>query len=177
MRKTPQRQRQRQRRTAGRVLAGAVAAVAALCTAGCAEGGSPSEAVSKAASAVASAGAEVSAAASRAADTAASAAAEARNKLGQIKGGVNAKDDVTLGSPSTDSGGYTVVPVAVDNTDSSTKSFAVQVNFKDDGGNTVDVVVVTVDKVAGKAKGEGTARSTHKLSGKITAETGTALRY
>ncbi|MFD0267237.1 hypothetical protein ACFVGY_11650 [Streptomyces sp. NPDC127106] len=172
MRKIPQRQWH----TAGRVLAGAVAAVAALCTAGCAGDESPSEAVSKAASAVASAGAEVSAAASRAADTVASASAAAQDKLDQIKG-VNAKDAVTLGTPSTDSGGYAVVPVTVDNTDSSAKSFAVQVNFKNDGGNTVDVVVVTVDNVAGKAKGEGTARSTHTLSGKITAETARAVRY
>ncbi|NXY97538.1 hypothetical protein HYE82_24815 [Streptomyces sp. BR123] len=173
MRKTPQKQWH----TAGRALAGAVVALAALCTAGCAGDESPKEAVSKAASAVASAGAEISAAASKAADTAASAAAEAQNKLDQIKGGVNAKDAATLGTPSTDSGGYTVVPVTVDNTDSAAKSFAVQVNFKDDSANTVDVAVVTIDDVGAKAKGQGTARSTHSLSGKITAEVARAVRY
>ncbi|MEU5806575.1 MULTISPECIES: hypothetical protein [unclassified Streptomyces] len=173
MRKTSQRQWH----TAGRVLAGAVVAVAALCTAGCSDGGgSPSEAVSKAASAVASAGAEVSAAASKAGDLVASASAAARDKLDQVKG-VNAKEAVTLGTPSTESNGGTAVPVTVENTDSSTKSFAVQVNFKDDGGNTVDVAVVTIENVAGKSKGEGTARSTHTLSGKITADTARAVRY
>ncbi len=95
----------------------------------------------------------------------------------QIKNGVDAEADVTLGTPSTDGDGYTVVPVTVKNSDGSEKSFAVQVNFKDQSGNLLDTVVVTVTNVGGNGTGQGTARSTHKLSGPVTAETARALRY
>ncbi|MEV8535207.1 hypothetical protein [Streptomyces sp. NPDC051211] len=160
------------------LAAGVVLAMAVLGAAGCSDGdGAVSDAASKAASAVQSAGAEVSAAASRASDAAASAAAVAKGKLDEIKDGVDAKEDVTLGTPSADGEGYTVVPVTVKNSDGSTKSFAVQVNFKDEAGNQLDTVVVTVTDVAGNATGQGTARSPHKLSGTVTAEIGTALRY
>ncbi|MFJ2822256.1 hypothetical protein ACIO7M_14200 [Streptomyces toxytricini] len=164
------------RRLAGMAWAAAFAA-AALGTAGCSNGETPSEAASRAASAVRSAGAEVSAAATHAADAAASAAAEARKKLDGVKGGVDAKDAVTLGKPSTAGDGRTEVPVTVENTDGAAKSFAVQVDFKDGDGNTVDTVVVTVDAVAANGRKEATARSTHELSGSVTAQTATALRY
>ncbi|MFE0011247.1 hypothetical protein ACFVZX_32700, partial [Streptomyces erythrochromogenes] len=106
-----------------------------------------------------------------------SAAAVAKDKLAEVKNGVNAKDQVSLGTVATDTDGYTTVPVTVRNTDDATKSFAVQVEFKDESGNLVDTVVVTVSDVAGKGTGQGAARSTHKLSGTVTAQTGTALRY
>ncbi|MFE7184306.1 hypothetical protein [Streptomyces erythrochromogenes] len=161
-----------------RGAAGVVLAAVALGAAGCSGGdGNPSGAVSSAASAVRSAGEAVSSAASEAAKAAESAAAVAKDKLADVKNGVNAKDQVSLGAVATDADGYTTVPVTVRNTDDATKSFAVQVEFKDESGNLVDTVVVTVSDVTGQGTGQGTARSTHKLSGTVTAQTGTALRY
>ncbi|WP_371680663.1 hypothetical protein [Streptomyces sp. NBC_01276] len=161
-----------------RGAAGALLTVLAWGAAGCSDsGGSPSGAVSSAAAAVRSAGEAVSSAAAEAGKAAASAAAVAKEKLAEVKGGVNAKEQVTLGPVATDGDGYTTVPVTVRNTDDGEKSFAVQVEFEDEGGNLLDTVVVTVTDVPGKGTGQGTARSTHKLSGTVTALTGTALRY
>uniref|UniRef100_A0AAU2JZE1 Lipoprotein n=1 Tax=Streptomyces sp. NBC_00049 TaxID=2903617 RepID=A0AAU2JZE1_9ACTN len=161
-----------------RGAAGVVLSVVALGAAGCSSGdGSPSEAVSSAAAAVKSAGDAVSSAAAEAQKAAESAAAVAKDRLSEVKDGVDARDQVSLGAPATDANGYTTVPVTVRNTDDGTKSFAVQVEFKDESGNLVDTVVMTVSDVAGKGTAEGTARSTHKLSGKVSAQVGTALRY
>ncbi|MFD5623356.1 hypothetical protein [Streptomyces yangpuensis] len=161
-----------------RGAAGAVLSAVALGAAACSGGdGNPSGAVSSAASAVRSAGEAVSSAASEAAKAAESAAAVAKDKLADVKDGVDAKDQVSLGTVTTATDGRTTVPVTVRNTDDATKSFAVQVEFKDGSGNLVDTVVVTVSDVAGKGTGQGTARSTHELSGTVTAQTGTALRY
>ncbi|MFJ7266679.1 hypothetical protein ACIQV3_08420 [Streptomyces sp. NPDC099050] len=161
-----------------RGLAGVMLSVVVMGAAGCSDGdGDPSGAASKAASAVESAGDAVASAAAEATEAAASAAAVAKEKLGQVKDGVDAKDEVTLGASSIDGEGHTTVPVTVRNTDASTKSFAVQVNFEDESGNPLDTVVVTVSDVPANGTGQGTARSTHKLSGTVTAQTGTALRY
>ncbi|MFB0630759.1 hypothetical protein [Streptomyces sp. AB3(2024)] len=161
-----------------RGAAGVLLTVMACGAAGCSDsGGSPSGAVSSAAAAVRSAGEAVSSAAAEAGKAAASASAVAKEKLAEVKDGVNAKDQVTLGPVATDGDGYTTVPVTVRNTDDGKKSFAVQVEFKDEAGNLLDTVVVTVTDVPGKGTGQGTARSTHKLSGTVTAQTGTALRY
>ncbi|MFJ3964989.1 hypothetical protein [Streptomyces sp. NPDC090036] len=162
------------RGAAGVVVLSAVA----LGAAGCSDGeGTPSGAVSSAASAVKSAGEAVSSAAAEASRAAESAAAVAKDKLAGVKDGVDAKDETSLGPVTTDADGYTTVPVTVQNTDDATKSFAVQVELKDEAGNLIDTVVVTITNVAGKGTGQGTARSTHKLSGTVTAQTGTALRY
>ncbi|MFF4422525.1 hypothetical protein ACFY04_17375 [Streptomyces sp. NPDC001549] len=162
------------RGTAGAVVLSAVV----LGAAGCSDGdGTPSGAVSSAASAVKSAGEAVSSAAAEASKAAESAAAAAKGKLAEVKDGVDAKDEVSLGSVTTDGDGYTTVPVTARNTDDATKSFAVQVEFKDESGNLIDTVIVTITDVAGKGTGQGTARSTHKLSGTVSAQTGTALRY
>ncbi|WP_344548648.1 hypothetical protein [Streptomyces spororaveus] len=155
-----------------------VLSVTALGAAGCSDsGGTPSEAVSSAASAVKSAGEAVSSADAEAERAASSGGGAAKDKLAEVKGGIDAKDQVSLGTVTTDSSGYTTVPVTVQNTDDATKSFAVQVEFKDEAGNLVDTVVVTITDVSGKGTGQGSARSTHKLSGTVTAQTGTALRY
>ncbi|MEY9992867.1 hypothetical protein ABIE67_004899 [Streptomyces sp. V4I8] len=115
--------------------------------------------------------------ASRAASAFASATAEAGRKLDDIKGGVDAKDAVRLGSPTTDSDGRTTAEVTVENTTDSTKSFAVQVNFRNENGDLLDAAVVTVSDVAAGRTGKGTARSTHDLSGTVKAEVARALRY
>ena len=150
------------------VVAAALTALTGLT--GCSDNNSPSSVASKAASAVASIGAQATAAI-------ASATAEAGRRLDEVKNGVDAKDAVHLGTPTTDSGGRSTVEVTADNSAGSAKSFAVQVEFKDSGGNLLDTVVVTVSDVPAGKSGTATARSNRKLSGGVKAETGTALRY
>ncbi|GHA90253.1 hypothetical protein ACIQRS_13100 [Streptomyces termitum] len=156
------------RTAAGGLLAGAVL----MGTAGCSDDGDNpvSGAASEAASAAASAAQGVSDAASEAAD-------KAEKQLSEIKDGVDARDEVKLGDAATDADGRTTVPLTVRNTDGSTRSFAVQVEFKDGDGKLLDTVVVTVSDVPGGQSKDGTARSTHKLSGTVTPSVGTALRY
>src|SRR5262249_44734722 len=137
-------------------------------------GGSGStSAASKAASAAASAASSV---ASRGADALASATASAGKKLDEVKGGVNAKDEVKLGRPTTD-GGRASVKVTADNSAPSARSFAVQVNFTDSGGNLLDTVVVTLSDVPAGKSGEATAHSNRSLSGQVKAEVARAVRY
>ncbi|MFD8569608.1 hypothetical protein [Streptomyces sp. NPDC059639] len=157
---------------AGARAAGAAAAVLALtlAAAGCSDSDtSPSDAASKAASAASSA-------VSRGSDAVASATAEAGKKLDEIKGGVDAKGDVKLGDVSTD-GDRATVPVTVDNGQSDTKSYAVQVAFRDKGGNLLDTVVVTVNDVGADASKKATARSNRSLDGDVTADVTRALRH
>ncbi|MEU2547769.1 hypothetical protein ABZ618_20425 [Streptomyces roseolus] len=152
----------------GGLLAGAVL----MGTAGCSDDGDNpvSGAVSEAASAVASAAEGLSEAASQAVK-------KAEEQMAEVKDGVDAKDEVTLGDPATDADGRTTVPLTVKNTDGATRSFAVQVRFKDGDGKLLDAVVVTVSDVPAGKPGEGTARSTHKLSGTVTPSVASALRY
>ncbi|WP_369272280.1 FxLYD domain-containing protein [Streptomyces sp. R11] len=115
--------------------------------------------------------------ASRAASAFASATAEAGQQLDDIKGGVDAKGAVRLGDPTTASDGRTTVEVTAENTTDSTKSFGVQINFRDEGGNLLDANVVTVSDVAAGKTGKGTARSTRDLGGGVRAEVARAVRY
>jgi hypothetical protein len=115
--------------------------------------------------------------ASEAASAYASATAEAGRRLEEIKGGVDVRDAVRLGDPTTDSDGRASVEVTVENTTASTRSFAVQVNFKDENGNLLDATVVTVSDVAGGESAKGTARSTRDLKGDVQAEVERAVRY
>lgn len=146
--------------------AAAVLAALAAATTGCSGDSTPSDAASKAASAVQSVGAGLDAA-----------AADAKKKLESVKDGVDAKANVRLGDPAKDADGHGTVPLTVSNTAQDEKSFAVQVDFRDSGGNLLDTVVVTVPDVAAGATGQGTARSTRGLSGDVRASVGTALRY
>lgn len=151
---------------------GAALCVAALtvAAAGCSDDGdTPSSAASKAASAASSA-------ASRASDVVASATAEAQRKFDDFKDGVDAKGDVKLGDVQTE-GNRTTVPVTVDNGTSDTKSYAVQVSFKNGDDKLVDTVVLNVNDVPGGDSKDATARSTHSLGDGITAEVSRALRH
>ncbi|SDO06959.1 hypothetical protein SAMN04487981_108128 [Streptomyces sp. cf386] len=139
-------------------LATTAALAAALLTA-CSDGDTPTSVASKAASAFDSA------------------TAEAGRQLDDIKGGIDAKDAVKLAEPKTDSDGRTTVEVTADNTTDATRSFAVQINFRDEDDNLLDATVVTVSDVPGGESGKGTARSTRQLSGEIRAEVARALRY
>ncbi|MEU5594290.1 FxLYD domain-containing protein [Streptomyces sp. NPDC020298] len=136
---------------------------------GCSNGNgssSPTSAVSKAASF-----------ASQGASALASATAEAGNKLNEVKNGVNAKDAVTLGTPASTSDGHMSVDLTAVNKASSTKSFAVQVNFTDSSGNLLDTTVATVSNVAAGKSGKATAQSHRKLTGQVKTVVARALRY
>ncbi|MGW1429492.1 hypothetical protein ACWD6K_12850 [Streptomyces sp. NPDC002431] len=149
------------------LLATTLAATAAACDD---SGTGASGTASRAASAAASA-------ASRGADVAASATAAAGEKLKNFKNGVDATPDVKLSTPDTAADGRTTAEVTVDNSTDATKSYAVQVNFRDPKGKLLDAVVVTVDDVASHTTKKATARSNRKLSGGVKAEVGTALRH
>lgn len=141
------------------LLTGVVASAAAACTD---EGGSPTGTVSKAASAVAS--------------VAASASAAAQEKLEGFKNGVNAGKDVKAGAV-TEQGGRATTKITVTNSTDSAKSYIVQINFRDPGGNLLDSTVVTVDDVQPGTPKDATARSNRTLAGDVTAEVGRALRH
>jgi hypothetical protein len=135
----------------------------------CSDDDSPSSVASKVASA-----------ASRAGDVVASATAEAGKRFDGIKNGVDAKDDVRLGSPAAASDGRTTVGVTAANSADSAKSFVVQVDFTDGTGKLLDAVVVTVPDVPAGGSGKATARSTHDLPGNVgdaRAKVSRAVRY
>ncbi|MYV43598.1 hypothetical protein GT030_33255 [Streptomyces sp. SID1328] len=154
------------RRAAGTALMAALA----VAVTGCSDGNSPSGQARKAASAASSL-------ASRASGTVASATAEAKRKLDQVKGGVDAKKDVSVGKVTTGKGNVPTAEVSAKNTTGAKKSFTVQVNFRDAKGDLQDTVIVNVDDVAAGATGRATARSHRELSGDIRADVGTALRH
>ncbi|SHI13997.1 FxLYD domain-containing protein [Streptomyces sp. 3214.6] len=174
-------------RTKGVLSLTAAAICCAVALTGCSDDNTPSSvssgasaAASKAASAAESLGREATAAASSLASEAssalASAAAEVGRQLDEIKGGVDAKGDVKLGTPGAD-GARSTVEVTVVNSADSTKSFAVQVDFTDSAGNRLDTVLVTVSDVPAGKTGKATARSNRTLSGTVKAKLARAVRY
>ncbi|MFF4354506.1 FxLYD domain-containing protein [Streptomyces sp. NPDC001530] len=164
----------------GLILAAATTAALAAPLTGCSDDNTPASTASKAASAAskaASAASKAASAASAAGDALASATAEAGRKFDEFKNGVNAKGDVKLDSEvTTDSGGRSTVKLTVTNSASSEKSYAVQVDFRDEDGNLLDTVVVTLNDVAAGASKDATARSTRTLSGHVTADVARAVR-
>ncbi|MFF8991524.1 hypothetical protein ACF09H_16585 [Streptomyces sp. NPDC014983] len=157
-----------------RIAAGTALALALVTAAGCGNGGQKSPTPAELAASAASAAASL---ASRGGDALASASAEAGRRLDEARGGLSAKDQVSLGTVGFDRDGRATTTVTARNTAASAKSFAVQVNFTDSGGNLLDVVVLTVEHVAAHASGHGTARSNRRLHGEVRAAVGTALRY
>ncbi|MGW5046795.1 hypothetical protein [Streptomyces griseoluteus] len=153
-----------------RVAGTALMAALAVAVTGCSDGNSPSGQASKAASAASSL-------ASRASGTVASATAEAKRKLDQVKGGMDAKKDVSVGKVTTGKGNVPTAEVSAKNTTGEKKSFTVQVNFRDAKGDLQDTVIVNIDDVAAGATGRATARSHRELSGDIRADVGAALRH
>ncbi|MEU6471444.1 hypothetical protein ACIP4Q_17420 [Streptomyces massasporeus] len=137
---------------------------------GCSGDDTPSDAASKAESAVGSI-------ASGASEAIESATAEAGRRLDDIQDGIDVKGDVRIGTPVTGSDGRVRAEVTVRNSDDSTRSFAVQVDFKKSGGDLVDTVIVTVDHVQAGESATATARSTHDLSGDVRTEVARAVRY
>ncbi|MGM9443007.1 hypothetical protein ACTAF0_22530 [Streptomyces murinus] len=158
----------------GRGAAGAVLALVMVSAAGCGNGSQNSPTPAEQAASAASAAASL---ASRGGDALASASAEAGRRLDEAKGGLNAKDQVSLGAVTLDGDGRATTTVTARNTASAAKSFAVQVNFTDGGGNLLNVVVLMVKNVAAHGSGHGTARGNRRLHGEVRANVGTALRY
>jgi hypothetical protein len=132
----------------------------------CSDEDSPSSVASKVASA-----------ASRAGEAVSSATAEAGRRFDDIKNGVDAKDDVRLGTPATAADGRTTVEVTATNSADSAKSFTVEVDFTDRNGKLLDAVVLTVSDIPAGGSGKGTARSTHDLSGDVRAKVPRAVRH
>lgn len=148
-----------------RALAATVAAAALTGLTGCSDDDTPASVASRAASV-----------ASQGADVFASATAEVGEKFDDIKNGVDVKGDVKLGRVMA-SGGRSEVEVTATNTGGSQRSFLVQVNFTDGGGNLLDAVAVTVSDVPAGKSGKATARSNRDLSGAVKAEVDRAVRY
>ncbi|CAM5480468.1 hypothetical protein ACFUV2_05115 [Streptomyces pilosus] len=119
----------------------------------------------------------VSSAASRATGAWESATAEAGRRFEDFTRNLDAKDDVTLGSPDVPASGRASVGVTVRNTDDSARSFLVQIDFRDAGGDLVDVALVTVDDVPAGESARATARSTHDLPSDARPEVARAVRH
>ncbi|MEU0207801.1 hypothetical protein ABZ235_08695 [Streptomyces canus] len=132
----------------------------------CSDDDSPSSVASKVASA-----------ASRAGEAVSSATAEAGRRFDDIKNGADARDDVRLGTPVTAADGRTTVEVTATNSADSAKSFTVEVDFTDRNGKLLDAVVLTVSDVPAGGTGNGTARSTHDLTGDVRAKVPRAVRH
>ena len=143
-----------------------LAALALTGLTACSDDDSPSAVASKVASA-----------ASRAGDAVSSATAEAGQRFDDIRNGVDARDEVRLTAPTTASDGRTTAQVTVTNSADSARTFTVQVDFTRQDGKLLDVVVVTVSDVPAGGTGKATARSTHDLSGSVTAKVSRAVRY
>lgn len=136
------------------------------CLAGCSDGTSPSDVASAASSLASEAG-----------DSLASATAEAGRRFNEFKNGLDAKDEVKLGDRVTiDSAGRATVKATATNPTSAAKTYAIQVDFRDKGGNLLDTVVVTLNDVPAGAAKDATARSTRTLSGDVTADVARAVR-
>jgi hypothetical protein len=75
-----------------------------------------------------------------------------------------------------DSAGRATVKATATNPTSAAKTYAVQVDFRDKGGNLLDTVVVTLKDVPAGAAKDATARSNRTLSGDVTADVARAVR-
>lgn len=115
-------------------------------------------------------GGEVSSAVSKAQSAATSA-------LSEISDGVQANGDVTAGPASLDSDGHAMSQLTVKNDTDAEHDYTVSVIFDGSDGGLLDVVVVNVKKVPAHGQSSGTARSTRKLSGTVTARVSAAVRH
>ncbi|MFI6978992.1 hypothetical protein ACIBSV_10385 [Embleya sp. NPDC050154] len=149
-----------------------IAAVLVLTAAACGDdddGGSDTSTPSAIASALESAGKEAK-------DAVASASASAASKLDEIKDGVDAKADASVGPTAVD-GDRTTAEVTVSNGTDKSADYTLSVDFRDDAGNILDVVVVDVDEVGAGKQAKTTARSHRTLSGPTKADIGRAIRH
>ncbi|WP_188300163.1 FxLYD domain-containing protein [Streptomyces sp. CBMA156] len=177
------------RRVAAGVVALAVFGAAVL--AGCSSGKSASTVASEAAAAVekgASAAASAASALATAAGGAGAAIASAEAKasaavsaassaVAGIKGGLDAKGDVTAGAVTTGSDGKAQVPLTVTNHGQQSYRYVIQLNFTDESGKVLDATAVTVQDVAAGQSAQATAHGNRELTGTVKAEVANAVRY
>ncbi|GHJ25785.1 hypothetical protein TPA0910_02180 [Streptomyces hygroscopicus subsp. sporocinereus] len=115
--------------------------------------------------------------ASRASAAIASARASAAAELDKIKGGSPAKREVKTGRVTHDDQGRAIAPLTVTNGGRHSAEYAVEVNFRNAEGDLVDAVLLRLTKVPPHKPTRATARSHRKLTGRVTAQVGTAVRY
>jgi hypothetical protein len=105
-----------------------------------------------------------------------SASASATAKLGEIRDGLDAKSDASIGRTETD-GDRTKAEITIDNKTDKTADYTLSVDFRGADGKLVDVAVLNVDNVGAGQQAKATARSHRKLTGTVTAEIGRVLRH
>ncbi|MFI6983139.1 hypothetical protein ACIBSV_31645 [Embleya sp. NPDC050154] len=113
---------------------------------------------------------------SEARDALSSASAAAASKLKEIKGGLDATADASVGSIRAD-GDRTVAEVTVVNNTSKTVDYTLSVEFRDAGGKLLDTIVMNIDDVEAGTQAKGTAKSNRKLTDPNKAEIGHAVRH
>ncbi|MFI6582409.1 hypothetical protein [Embleya sp. NPDC050493] len=149
-----------------------IAAVLALTSAACGDdngGGADDSAPTSIASALESAGSEAK-------DALSSASAAAASKLAEIKGGLDATADASVGPIRTE-GDRTTAEVTVENKTAETADYTVAVEFRDAGGKLLDAIVLNIDNVEAGKQAKGTAKSNRKLTDVNKAEIGHAIRH
>ena len=144
-----------------RLTGGVAFALAVLTTAGC--GSSASSVVSQAGS--------------EAGSLASSASSAASSALAKVKGGLDAKADVSAGPGSVGSDGKATCQLTVTNPTSETHDYTISVEFDNANGDLQDAVVVSVSNVPASGTANATARSNRTLSGPLTAKIVAALRH
>ncbi|MFD1272375.1 hypothetical protein ACFQ51_12430 [Streptomyces kaempferi] len=98
-------------------------------------------------------------------------------RFDEFRSGLNAKGEVKAGDRMrTDSDGRSTVEVTATNPTSTSRTYVVQVDFRDKGGNLLDTVVVKVDDVPADGSKDATARSTRSLSGAVSSDVARAVR-
>ncbi|MEU2434381.1 MULTISPECIES: hypothetical protein [unclassified Streptomyces] len=102
--------------------------------------------------------------------------ASASAQLGDIRGAINAKDDVKAG-PTKNEDGRAVSEITATNSSGNTADYTALVSFKDADGNVLDAVVVTVEDIPAGASKTADARSNRALSGTPQAVIGQAVRH
>ncbi|WP_406280389.1 hypothetical protein [Embleya sp. NBC_00896] len=157
-------------RAAGAVSIGVVLALTA---AGCGDDDSGGDSDKSTPTAIASA---LESAGEEAREAVSSASASAAAKLDEIKDGVDAKADASVGPTAVDGDRTTAEVTVVNGTDNSA-DYTLTVNFRDAAGNVLDIVVVDVDQVGAGKQTTTTARSHRTLSGPTTADIGRVIRH
>ena len=165
------------------LVAGALVAavVGASVLVGCSSSGkSASGTASSALSVAASAGSALASAASQAASAearASEAVSAASSAISGIKGGLDAKGDVTVGAVTTGTDGKSLAQLTVTNHGEQSYQYVIQVNFTDGNGKVLDATATTVQDLAAGQSVQATARSHLTLSGPVKAEVANAVRY
>ncbi|MFJ8002788.1 hypothetical protein [Streptomyces fagopyri] len=158
-----------------------VVLLGAFCLTGCTGEGNPVTTASQAASAAASLASVASdvlgSGTSGTGDSLASATAEAGRRFDEFRDGLNAKSEVRTGDQvRTGSDGRSTVEITAFNPTSTTRTYIVQVDFRDEGGKVLDTVAVMVKDVPAGGSTDATARSTRTLSGAVSGDVARAVR-